>query len=292
MDRDSRPKRAAGSSSRDGRRAEERRNDQGLPGGPLTNVAERLVTANPRDTARDLGSFKAAERQMRRAVQDVAPGQESDLSRFDRRNNQLGRSANDLVDRLTAGLGFNSDDVALFQVQAASNVGHFLGPQKQTALVNRIGNMDPMEQALGVMFVAQNFGKFNDQNKSRIFEQAIELAADPHQHHMVKVTAQNAIVTAYHQLDANQKAQANSLPDLHGLLQNMPPPQHAAEERSANLDGHIAGITASVRDTVGPQTSYEQLRRGGQVGQSISHAYNHAREDLMAASRSRERSGR
>ncbi|TIL83053.1 MAG: hypothetical protein E5Y89_02415 [Mesorhizobium sp.] len=291
MDRDSRRTRAAGSSSSDTRRAEQSRNHV-LADGPLTNVAEGLVTANPRHTARDLGSFKSADRQTRRAVQDVAPGQESDLSRFDRRNNQLGGSANVLVDKLTAGLGFNSDDVALLQVRAASNVGHFLGPQKQTALVNRIGNMDPMEQAVGVMFVAQNFSKFNDQNKSRIFEQAIELAADPHQHHMVKVTAQNALVAAYHQLDANQQAQANSLPDLHGLLQNMPPPQHAAEERSANLDGHIAGIEASVRDTVGPQTSYEQLRRGGQVGQSISNAYNHAREDLMAASRTRDRSGR
>ncbi|WP_027163079.1 hypothetical protein [Mesorhizobium sp. WSM1293] len=289
MDRDS--KRAAGSSSREGRRAE-RRNHDGLPGGPLTNIAERLVTADPRDTARDLGSFKSAERQMRRAVQDMAPGQESDLSRFDRRNNQLGGSANVLADRLTAGLGFNSADFALFQVQSASNVAHFLGPQKQTALINRIGDMDPMEKALGVMFVSQNFSKFNDENKSRIFDQAIELAADPHQHQMVKATAQNAIVAVYHQLDANQQAQANSLPHLHGLLQNMPPPQHAAEERNANLDGHIAGLEAEVRATVGPPTSRQQLRRGGEIGQSLSHAYNHAREDLMAASRSRDRSGR
>ncbi|WP_246800899.1 hypothetical protein [Mesorhizobium amorphae] len=176
MDRHSKRARAAGSSSSDGMRAEERRNNLDLPDGPLTNVAERLVTANPRDTARDLGSFKSAERQARRAVQGVAPGQESDLSRFDRRNNQLGRSANDLVDR----------------VRAASNVGHFLGPQNQTARVNRIGNRDPMEQALGVMFVAKDFGKFNEQNKSRIFEQAMELAAHPGQDLMVKATAQNA----------------------------------------------------------------------------------------------------
>ncbi|WP_244662040.1 hypothetical protein [Mesorhizobium huakuii] len=177
----------------------------------------------------------------------------------------------------------------MFQVRAASNVGHFLGPQKQTALVNRIGNMDPMEQALGVMFVAKDFGKFNERNKSRIFEQAMELAAHPGQDLMVKATAQNAIVAVYHELDANQQAQASSLPDLHGLLQNMPRPQRAAGERTSNLDGHITSIETSVRDTVGPQTSHGQLLQGGNVAQSISDAYDHAREDLIASSRSRDR---
>ncbi len=99
-------------------------------------------------------------------------------------------------------------------------------------------------------------------------------------------------LAVYHQFDANQQAQAHAVPGMQDILPHMPPPQHAVEERNANLDDHIAGIAASVRDTVGPQTSRQQLRRGGEIGQSLSHPYNHAREDLMAASRSRDRSGR
>ncbi|WP_179948858.1 MULTISPECIES: type III secretion protein [Mesorhizobium] len=98
-------------------------------------------------------------------------------------------------------------------------------------------------------------------------------------------------LAAYHQFVANQQTQAHAVPGMQDILPQMPPPQHAAEERNANLDGHIAGLEAEVR-AAGAQISYEQLRRGGQVGQPISHAYNHAREDLMAASRSRDRSGR
>ncbi|WP_404926469.1 hypothetical protein [Mesorhizobium sp. ORM16] len=258
----------------------------------MSDVAERLVTANPRDTARNLGGFKDLGTQARTAVRGTQPGPETDLAKFERRANQLGQSSIELAGKLTAELGYQPDNVALQQVRAVGSIANYITPQMQDAVVNRIGNMDPMGQAAGVMVVAENFSKFNDQNKSRIFEQAIDLAADPHNHHMVKETAQNAIIAVYHELDANQQAQASSLPHLHGLLQNMPRPQRAAEERTANLDGHIAGIEAAVRDTVGAQISHEQLQRGGQLGQSISHAYNHAREDLMAASRSRDRSGR
>ncbi|MDX0986472.1 hypothetical protein GOL35_29810 [Sinorhizobium medicae] len=289
MDRDNKRTRANASSSGDVGRAEERRNLLNLPTGPLANVAERLVTSNPRDTALNLGTFKSLEKQALRAARDAAPGEETELTTFERRNNQLGRSAIELVDKLTDGLGFGSDDVALLKVGAAANLAHYLGSEKQTALVNRIGNMGPMEQAVGVLLVAENFSKFNDQNKSRIFEQVIELAADPHQDRTVRSVAQTAIFATYHHLDANQKEQAHSLPDIRNSLQHMPKPRHVAEERTANLDEHIRKIEASVHDTVGPQTSNEQLRRAGEVGQSISHAYNHAREDLIASSRSRDR---
>ncbi len=95
-------------------------------------------------------------------------------------------------------------------------------------------------------------------------------------------------LAVYHQFDANQQAQAHAVPGMQDILPHMPPPQHAW---NANLDGHIAGLQAEVRAT-GAQTSRQQLRRGGEIGQSLSHPYNHAREDLMAASRSRDRSGR
>ncbi|MER9442418.1 hypothetical protein NKJ72_29345 [Mesorhizobium sp. M0045] len=286
MDRDNKRARAAARSSQ-GVGSSSLRD---VPEGPLSDVAERLVTANPRDTARNLGGFKGLGTHERTAVRGTQAGPETDLARFERRANQLGRSAIDLAEKLTAGLGYTPDDVALQQVRAVSNVCHYLTPGMQDAIVNRIGNMEPSSQALGALYVAPHFSKFNDENKSRILDQAIGLASDPDVN--VKLTASNAILNAYHQFDANQQAQAHSVPGMQHILPHMPPPQHAAEERSANLDGHIAGIEAAVRDTVSPQTSYEQLQRGAQVGQSISHTYNHAREDLMEATRSRDRSGR
>ncbi|MBY3003596.1 hypothetical protein [Rhizobium leguminosarum] len=286
MDRDNKRTRVNESSSGGVGTAEERRNLlAGLRGGPLTDVAERLVTSNPRDTALDLGTFKSLAKEAEHAVRDAAPG-ESALTKFDKRNNHLGRSAIELANKLTDGLGFDSDAVALSKIREAGNLAHYLGPAKQAALVNRISNMEPMGQAIGVSLVSNNFSKFNDQNKSRIFELAIELAADHDQHHEVKGYAQNAILATYHHLGADQKARAHSLPDIGNLLQSMPPPRHVEEERTNNLDEHIRGIETSVRDT-----SNEQLRRAGEVGRSISHAYNHAREELMASSRSRDRAG-
>lgn len=66
--------------------------------------------------------------------------------------------------------------------------------------------MEPTDQATGVLLVSHNFSKFNDNNKSRIFELARELAADPHLHYESKANAHNAIFVAYHDLDANQRA--------------------------------------------------------------------------------------
>ncbi|MGO6944732.1 hypothetical protein [Rhizobium johnstonii] len=284
MNRDNKLTRATANSSRDGGKAEEHRNLLDLPDGPLTNVAERLVTADPRDTARNLGSFKSVEKKARRAVQDVAPGQESDLSRFDRRNNQLGRLANDLAQGLTDGLALNSNDLAIFQVAAASDVGHFLGPEKQAALVDRIGEMDQMSQAASLLLLASNFNKFNDQNKSRIFEKAFELAAGAAG--TSNIVARHPLYAMYYDLNANQQAQAGLLLNVH---ENMPRLQRAAEERTSNLDWHITSIETSVRDTVGAQISREQLWRGSEIARSISDAYDHAREDLMASSRSRDR---
>ncbi|CCV11685.1 conserved hypothetical protein [Mesorhizobium sp. STM 4661] len=287
MDRDNKRARAAASSSQDvGNRSTLR----DLPYGPLTDVAERLVSANPRDTARNLGTFKELGRRERIAVRGTRTEPETDLAKFETRTNQLGRSAVDLGDKLTAGLGHTSDEVALEQFRAVSNVSHYLRPETQDSIVNRIGNMDPPSQAIGALYAAQNFSKFNAENKARIFDQAAELATDPDGH--VRSTASNAMYAMYHQLDPNQQAQAHSIPGMQDILPQMPPPRHAAEERSADLDAHIAGIGAAVRDTVGPQTSHEQLQRGGQVGRDISHSYNHAREDLMEARRSRDRTGR
>ncbi|MER9776985.1 hypothetical protein [Mesorhizobium sp. M0220] len=288
MDRDNKRARAAARSSQ-GVGSSSLRD---VPEGPLSDVAERLVTANPRDTARNLGGFKGLGTHERTAVRGTQPGPETDLARFERRTNRLGRSAISLAATLTAELGYSTDDIALQKVGAASNLGDYLTPGLQDAIVNRIGNMDPPSQALGAYYVAPHFSKFTDENKSRILDQAIGLASsDPDGN--VRNMASNAILNMYHQFDANQQAQAHSVfPGMQDILPHMPPPQHAAEERSANLDGHIAGIEAAVRDTVGPQTSYEQLQRGAQVGRSISQAYNHAREDLMEATRSRDRSGR
>ncbi|WP_244277777.1 MULTISPECIES: hypothetical protein [Mesorhizobium] len=190
---------------------------------------------------------------------------------------------------MTAGLGHTSDEVALELFRAVSNVSHYLRPETQDSIVNRIGNMAPPSQANGALYAAQNFSKFNAENKSRIFDQAAELATDPDGH--VRSTASNAMYAMYHQLDPNQQAQAHSIPGMQDILPQMSPPRHAAEERSADLDAHIAGLEAEVR-AAGAQISYEQRQRGGEIGQSLSHAYNHAREDLMAASRSRDRSGR
>ncbi|MCH4549362.1 hypothetical protein MK632_27025 [Rhizobium changzhiense] len=291
MDRDNKRTRANASSPGRLGGAEERRDLLDLPQGPISNVAEQLVTSNPRDTALNLRNFKSLAKETLSAVREAEQGKETALTTFERRNKQLGQSAIELADKLTDGLGFDSDAVALLKVQAAGNVAHYIDPAKQTALVNRISNMEPTDQATGVLLVSHNFSKFDDNNKSRIFELARELAADPHLHHESKANAHNAIFVAYHDLDANQRAQAHSLPAISASLQHIQPPRHVAEGRSANLDEHIRSIEKSVRDTVGPQTSTEQLQRAGKIAQSISHAYNHARDDLRPSSRSRDAAG-
>ncbi|PBB52040.1 MULTISPECIES: hypothetical protein [Mesorhizobium] len=286
MDRDNKRARAAASSSQGGR---EPSNILSLPEGPLSEVAERLVTANPRDTARNLAGFKDLGRQARTAVRGTQPGSETELAKFERRGNQLGQSARELTWKLTSELGYRPDNVALEQVRAVSNIANYLTPHMQDAVVNRIGNMEPASQALGAFNVAPNFGKFNEENKSRILDQAVELASDPDGN--IRTVARNAIIAAYHQFDANQQAQAHAVPGMENILRQMPPPQHEAEERNANLDGHIAGLEAAARAT-GAQISYEQLQRGGLIGQAINRNYSHARADLLEATRNRDREGR
>ncbi len=60
--------------------------------------------------------------------------------------------------------------------------------------------------------MAENFSKFNDHNKSRIFEQVIELAADPYQDRTVRSVAQTAIFATYPHLDANQRNKPTRFP--------------------------------------------------------------------------------
>ncbi|ARP67184.1 MULTISPECIES: hypothetical protein [Mesorhizobium] len=288
MDRDNKRARAAASSSQAREQAREPSTILSLTEGPLTQVAERLVTANPRDTARNLAGFKGLGKEARTAIRGTQPGQETELAKFERRGNQLGRSAVELTWKLTSELGYRPDNVALEQVRAVSNIANYLTPHMQDAVVNRIGNMDPASQALGALNVAPNFGKFNNENQSRILDQAVELMSDPNGN--IRMVAQNAIIQAYHQMDPNQQAQAHAVPGLEPLLRQMPPPQHA-EERHADLDAHIAGLEAAVHAT-GTQISYEQLQRGGLVGQAINRSYSQARADLQESTRNRDRGGR
>ncbi|MGX7877203.1 hypothetical protein ACVDG8_012110 [Mesorhizobium sp. ORM8.1] len=284
MDRDNKRARAAASSSQ----AREPSTILSLPDGPLSQVAERLVTANPRDTARNLAGFKDLGRQARTAIRGTQPGQETELAKFEKRANQLGRSAVELTWKLTSELGYRPDDVALEQVRAVSNIANYLTPHMQDAVVNRIGNMEPASQALGALNVAPNFGKFNKQSQSRILDQAIELASDPDGNN--RMVAHNAIMQAYHQMDPNQQAQAHAVPGLAPILRQMPQQQHA-EERHADLDAHIAGLEAAVHAT-GTQISHEQLQQGGLIGQAINRNYSHARADLLESTRNRDRAGR
>ncbi|MQW86671.1 hypothetical protein [Sinorhizobium saheli] len=291
MDRDSKRIRTGESSSRDGRRAEVRTYLSDIPDGPLTNVAERLVTNNPRETGRNLGNLKTLLGEARHAVWRDSAGQETALGKYDRRNNQLGRAANSLYNGKLTERGHNSDDISTYQAAAGGQIGDFLPPEKQSDIVNRIINLNPLNQAIAINLVATQLGKFDSENKNRLVNRAIELLEAPGVDDHVRLYAKNAMVNGYSHLDANERARVGLVPDFNRdqeMMQRLPRQERAADP---DLDATIRAIDASVRHTVGQPMSVGVVC-GAVTGVAlpISQASDQARADLMASFRSRERS--
>ncbi|TCU02852.1 hypothetical protein [Rhizobium sullae] len=285
MDLDSKRTRTAESSSLDGENAVPTHLSD-LPVELVTNIAERLITADPRETARNLGLLKTVQ-----APQAVwtADGQETDLGKFYRRNNQLGRSANDLHNANLAEAGHGSDWVSTYQTAASGHIADFLPPETRTALVNRILDLDPINQAVAINLVATDLGKFDGEDKNRLVNRAIELLEAPNVYGAHE-SAHSAICNGYGHLDADQRARVGLIlgANLQQQLEGIPRPERVAEP---DLDRRITAIEASVRRHLDAPISFE-LVVGHALGTtgSISQVSDQARTDLVASFRSRERS--
>ncbi|WP_167449323.1 hypothetical protein [Mesorhizobium hawassense] len=285
MDRNQNPGHAAESSSRVGRAAEQLyRSD-----GPLSDVADGLVSSSPRETARNLGAFKSSGR----AARQVLEGTE--LGRFDERINRLGRAAGNLYDDGVGGTVHGNDPdrgFARYQTAAVKDIIDFQSAQKQSALVDKILSIaESRTQLLAISKIAPAWGKLDNESRERLVNRAIEVVENPPDL-IAQNNAASALIKGYGHLNANQQQRVPI-----GELRQIAPDarqQHQAGERSSDVDRSIHAIEAAaniVREhgALGSSTQFVEI---AQISASVSNAHQQAREELIESQRSRGRSGR
>ncbi|WP_145963818.1 hypothetical protein [Bradyrhizobium algeriense] len=294
-----------------------------LPVDPLAEVARRLLTDDPIETAKSLTNFKLVSRSMRQAIETPA------LATFERRLSDvagLGRIVNHLA--IPPGGLSQFDNVPLTEEEAqgfsypscrakvASPTVKFEGNARRSAFVDDILNLSPFQQAMSLHSIARDLAGLDRVNTNRLVRRAIELFEQDGNPPVVRRFAAAALVRGHKHLDADHKVQIFDAivarPDLFSDYGHEARIEHAstvaslasrsaassrntAESHNPDLDSEINRIYTRMHDLGnGPNTnnmSERELVEGLRpLGRSISKAYDSARAALMASDRSRERS--
>ncbi|MET3523984.1 hypothetical protein [Mesorhizobium abyssinicae] len=274
----------AGAPSRKAERSEELPR---IPDGPLAAVADHLVSADPRQTARNLGAFKSSGHAARGAFEG------SDIGKFDQRNNRLGRAAGDVYSVAVAQGGPGPDAAhTLDQARAVRDIVDFQSPERQSALVDNALSLAPRNQAMVIGELSRNLNKFDRENRDRLIDRAFDLVENGNMASQANAAA--ALVKAYEHLDEAQKARfaRNHLHNTGIPSTSLAGPGDAEPGQVSSLDRRIDGIEASVRQIreTGPVLSRDQLSNVAEVAASISKTHQQARAELL--DNRRDRSGR
>ncbi|MET3523983.1 hypothetical protein [Mesorhizobium abyssinicae] len=260
-----------------------------MPDGPLSEVAQGLVTSNPRETGRNLGAFKSSGRATRQAFEGT------ELGRFDERNNQLGRAAVGLYDNALEGAVNGMDanrGFARYQTVAVRDIVDFQSPQKQSALVDKVlGIAESRAQAMAISKTAPAWDKFNSESRERLIERAINLVENTNDF-ITKHNTAAALIKGYDQLNANQQ-QRVPMSELQQMAMDVSRPQRA-EGRSSHLDSTIADAVSAANQVRQGEAlgSAAQFGKVAEISASVSRAQQQARDELMESQRTRGRSGR
>lgn len=283
-----------------------------LPREMIAEVAMRLPTGDPVETARNITNIKLANRSTREAVET------SPVGPFHKRVNRLGNAAKVLFrgaipdssfpEHLDAGPG----DRVVYpsnRVQSAGPIVKYQSVQAKTTMTNNILNLSTAsDQAMVISSIARCLGDLDDANRTRLVGRAIEIFK---QEGPVgqdgRACAAQAIMAGHDHLNAGQKAQILDAivdrPELAELYTGMShhrdpqnamvqPPSAEAPE-SSHLDTVIDGIERSVGalPTDTPINSFDEMNAVRPIGKSINESYDRARKELVASPRSRENSG-
>ncbi|WP_314963915.1 hypothetical protein [Bradyrhizobium cosmicum] len=290
-----------------------------LPVDLLAEVARRLLTDDPVETAKNLANFKLVSRSMRQAIDPPA------FATFERRLGDVAELAR-IVKRWAIPPGGLSqfDNVQLTEEEAqgfsypscradvASPTVKFEGNARRSAFVDDILNLSPREQAESLHSIARDLAGLDRVNTNRLVRRAIELFEQDGNLPVVRRVAAAALVRGHKHLDADHKVQLFDAivarPDLFSVYGDAARIQHistglalrsaassrnTAESHNPDLDREIRRIYTRIHvleDGQNNMSERELVEGLRPLGRSISKAYDSARAALMASDRSRERS--
>ncbi|MPR13287.1 hypothetical protein [Microvirga tunisiensis] len=295
-----------------------------LPSGALSEVAKRLTTDDPVETAKNLGNFKRVGRSARAALKTSPSAGEavetSPAGAFDARLERLGTSAEALYRAAIPDNGFpeaNLEDHRLLaeRFRAIGPILQFQSAARKTATVDHILNLPETDlQADAINSMAKHLSDLDHVNRTRLVERAIEIfKQDGPANLETRITATLTLVSGHNHLNYGQKAQVldaiigrHDLAELYtGISEHVAPWEnatsrstfgHAVESQSSHLDKSIEAISDSATkleaDRAISPPPPRHLDAIHQVGKSINKAYNSARAELMASDRERDGHGR
>ncbi|WP_129468930.1 MULTISPECIES: hypothetical protein [Mesorhizobium] len=283
-----------------------------LPREMIAEVAMRLPTSDPVETARNITNIKLANRSTREAVET------SPVGPFHKQVKRLGNVAKVLFRGAIPDDSFpeHSDAVPGDRVVYPSSRVHSAGPilkyqsvQAKTTMVDNILNLSTaFGQAHAISSLGRHLGDLDDANRTRLVGRAIEIFKEEGPVDLdSRRSAAQAIMCGHNYLNAGQKAQILDAivdrPELAGVYTSMfyhrDPrnamfrPPSAEAPKGSHLDTVIDGIERSVSaltiDT--PINSFDEMVPVRSIGKSINESYDRARKELVASPRSRENAG-
>ncbi|MEI9426278.1 hypothetical protein [Mesorhizobium sp. Cs1299R1N3] len=291
MDRDTRRNRPEGS-ARDGGDAAGLSH---LPRELLSELARRVVTDDPVQTAKSFTNFK----QTSRSVRDEFDGGGA-VGEFHTRLGRLGTSAQALY---TAAMppenGMSNLLRARYLSRAVAPILKFQNAPRKSAVADSILSLtQPGAQAFALSKMGDKLGDFSPADRTRLLDRSIELltataAQGAQGQWSVLVSTVRAIKKGHDHLNEEQRERLNGAfsqdPYLGALYRSIQVSTagRAIPQRNPDLDGNINAIENQAAE-LPAEWSIGQANTIAQIGASINDTYDNARAELMHSDRSRD----
>ncbi|RZN10899.1 hypothetical protein [Bradyrhizobium sp. Leo121] len=275
----------------------------------MADIARRVITDDPVETANQLTTIKLIGRSARDAVQT------DPIGAFHKRLNRIGTVAHALYETAKPDNGeppAYPDDEPGNAARRAGSVAPILRFQsagRKAATVDHILDLSRISNnAAPILAIAGHLGSLDHANRRRLLDQTIELFKDGYSNPFDHQAAASTLVVAHEHLEVDQKAALyDALRGNEDLSDRL-----AEADRRERLFGTRMGSSKMVKpysadvntsiDAIENSFQALQADRGAEtlkrlsrirkLGNSINNAYNRAREELMGSVRSRENVGR
>ncbi|MBX4964163.1 hypothetical protein [Rhizobium binae] len=271
-----------------------------LPGDALADVAVRLVTESPAQTASDLTNFKLAGVIARDAVES------SHVGPFHRRLTRLGEAARLLFDNTIP----HTEQVAPpSRLKSTGAIIDYLAPQRRQRLVQQVLSLsDEQRQAEAMGLLKDKLSIFDANDRTCLIDRALSLFSSA-EHSDDRIGGALLLVHGYDFLSNSHKSRI--LDRLRGevtageIYWNVQDDYKNAQRQSSGLsspgaarsavdhDDELLKTEGAVRNlTAGGLVPAERLDDVERASDALAEEYRSLRHELYASVRVRENSGR